>query len=82
MDICWPNNSQHFRKFKDEVDEIIAAAEGKKNTSTTADPTADTPKGRKRKAQATSSVSPKKRGRRAAAAKVKTESATEDEESS
>ncbi|KAJ9305952.1 hypothetical protein DTO217A2_4558 [Paecilomyces variotii] len=61
---------QHFRKFKDEVDEIIAAAEGKKNTSTTADPTADTPKGRKRKAQATSSVSPKKRGRRAAAAKA------------
>ncbi|KAJ9295269.1 hypothetical protein DTO271G3_6092 [Paecilomyces variotii] len=73
---------QHFRKFKDEIDEITAAAEGQKNTSTTAGTLANAPKARKRKAESTASVTPKKRGRRAAAAKVETENTTEDDQSS
>ncbi|KAL1848081.1 hypothetical protein Plec18167_008778 [Paecilomyces lecythidis] len=73
---------QHFRKFKEEIDQIVAAAESKKNTATNSAsaPETDAPtKGRKRKADASSSAVPKKRGRRAAATKVKTEQNSGDE---
>ncbi|GAD97995.1 predicted protein [Paecilomyces variotii No. 5] len=73
---------QHFRKFKDEIDQIVAAAESQKtdNTNSASAPATETPnKGRKRKAEATPSVAPKKRGRRAAASKVKAEQNSDEE---